>query len=73
MRLKKNLRYSSLVNSSTIYIVLEYTRLEYFLKKKKIYTVLEFTKLEYCVIFFFFFFKKKVLEPGRLEYCVNGT
>ena len=39
---------------------------------KKIYTVLEFTKLEYCVIFFFLF-KKKVLEPGRLEYCVNGT
>ena len=44
-------------------------------KKKlhqKIYTVLEFTKLEYCVNFFFFF-KKKVLKPGRLEYCVNGT
>ena len=36
---------------------------------KKIYIVLEFTKLEFCVIFFF----KKVLEPGILEYCVNGT
>ena len=45
-------------------------------KKKKIYTVLEFTKLEYCVIYLFIFFiflKKKVLEPGILEYCVNGT
>ena len=74
MRLKNFLWYSSLVNSSTIYTVLESTRFEYlFLKKKKNYTVLEFTKLEYCVNFFFFFFKKKVLEPGRLEYCVNGT
>ena len=71
-----------------IFVVLELGKLEYHLhstrvyqarvpffkkKKKKIYTVLEFTKLEYCVNFFFFFFKKKVLEPGRLEYCVNGT
>ena len=61
MRLKKLLRYSSLVNSSTIYTVLESTRLEYLFlkKKKKINTVLEFGKLEYCVNFlvkFFFFF-----------------
>ena len=58
VRLKKCLRYSSLANSSTIYTVLESTRLEYlFKKKKKIYTVLEFTYT--------------VLEFGKLEYCVN--
>ena len=33
--LKKIMWYLSLVNSSTIYIVLEYTRLEYLFKKKK--------------------------------------
>ena len=32
----------------------------------------------YSIMFFTipindFFLKKKVLEPGRLEYCVNGT
>ena len=58
--IKKILWYSSLVDSSTIYTVLKYTKLEYLFlkKKKKIYTVLEFTKLEYCVIFFFFFKKR---------------
>ena len=40
-------------------------------KKKKNYTVLESPQLEDCVNFFFFF--EKVLEPGILEYCVNGT
>ena len=51
--------YSSLVNSSTIYTVLEYTKLEYLFKKKKkkkIYTILEFGKLEYCVFFFLLLF-----------------
>ena len=51
-------------------------------KKKTIYTVLEFT---FMFIFLLspnkkkkknlqcLYFLKKVLKPGRLEYCINGT
>ena len=54
--IKNFLWYSSLVDSSTIYTVLKYTKLEYlfFKKKKKIYTVFELGKLKYDVNFFFF-------------------
>ena len=78
VRLKKFLWYSSLVNSSTIYTVLESTRLEYlFLKIKNKKKNLHSTWV-YLYVYFLIIPKQEkkkkyytVLEFTKLEYCVN--
>ena len=44
-------------------------------KKKKLHSTRVYQTRVLCnlFIYFIFFFKKKVLEPGILEYCVNCT
>ena len=44
-------------------------------KKKNLHSTRVYQTRVLCnlFIYLFFFLKKKVLEPGILEYCVNGT